>query len=228
MVNETSKRDEISKTSRIKDAKIISFDLDGTLVDMNFDDIIWQKEIPSSFAKKNNVSFEEARKIVFSEYYKALFIEKTRRWTDVEFWFERFDLGSVEDMLREAEKHVIIYEDTLEILKYLKEKYKLIIISNAHLKFIDVKLRREGLRDYFDKIISAPEELGMNKNKSIFLTVADLLGVKPSEMVHVGDSIQSDFDAATIAGLNAILIDRSGDHEGNNIIHSLLDLKRIL
>jgi len=32
--------------------KIVSFDVDGTLVKEDFNDLIWQKEIPSLYAQK--------------------------------------------------------------------------------------------------------------------------------------------------------------------------------
>jgi FMN phosphatase YigB (HAD superfamily) len=45
--------------------KLISFDLDGTLVDKNsFDKIFWEEEVPKLYAAKKGMSIEEAKKKV--------------------------------------------------------------------------------------------------------------------------------------------------------------------
>ena len=44
--------------------KIISFDMDGTLVDVEFTDWVWGHGIPSLYAEKAGVSFEEAKTFV--------------------------------------------------------------------------------------------------------------------------------------------------------------------
>ena len=61
---------------------IISFDMDGTIIDMNFDEFLWREEIPKLYAKKNGLSLEEAKKVVFKEYFDVG--DEDLRWYDVE------------------------------------------------------------------------------------------------------------------------------------------------
>ena len=51
--------------------KIVSFDLEGTLVDMTFSDKVWNEGIPALYAQKTGLKFEEAKRIVLNEYMKV-------------------------------------------------------------------------------------------------------------------------------------------------------------
>ena len=50
--------------------KVISFDVDGTLVDLEYNDLVWFKEIPQLIAHKKKIGFEESLKLVQGEYNK--------------------------------------------------------------------------------------------------------------------------------------------------------------
>ena len=69
--------------------KLISFDLDDTLSDSTFDNLIWYTEIPKAFAKERNVSFDEAYKTV-TEEYKNLWGKSKGNWRDAGFWLKHF------------------------------------------------------------------------------------------------------------------------------------------
>src|SRR3989338_524539 len=117
--------------------KVISFDLDDTLSDSNFDELIWRAEIPKAYAKEKGVSFEEAYKAVTSEY-NALWGKSQGNWRDASFWLAHFGLKTTWEELVEIVEHEIKhYDDVPEVLNELSKKFKLVIVSNAERTFID-------------------------------------------------------------------------------------------
>jgi len=87
------------------------------------------------------------------------------------------------------------------------------IVSNwdSHLP---VLLERLGLASRFDAVlVSAIEETG-KPEPQIFQRACRRLSVEPGEALHVGDSPREDYEAARAAGLQALLLDRSGRHVG--------------
>jgi len=204
----------------------ISFDLDGTLVDEKFDNIIWHEEIPKLFAEKNKIDIEDAKTKVYAEYYRGAFIEKVDCWTDISYWFQRLGLDGWDNLMVDMKKHILVYDDTLKVLEQLsRKKYKLIVMSNAEEKFLDMKLEAEGLKKHFSSVFSAQSTFGVRKkNKEVFTEVLERLGIGPENIIHVGNDRHLDLEVPSSVGIKSFLLDRIGKMKGDNVIHSLDEL----
>lgn len=204
--------------------KIISFDLDGTLATEDFDDVLWNTEIPMLYSRTHNVSLESAKKHVFSEYYKALYIEKVKDWTNLNYWSERLQLD-VSLIYEDMKKKVSVYEEVISVLEYLKEKYDLIVVTNASEEFMNIKLEIEDLKKYFTHTFSAPK-ISETEKKDVFTykKIIDLLGITAEEIIHVGDNAFFDKQVPESIGIKSYLLDRQGLGD----IKSLEELKKLL
>ena len=202
----------------------ISFDLDGTLAYEEIDVIIWNELIPELYAETHEVSHEEGMKQVFSEYYRALHIEKIPTWTDIEYWFDRLELTGWEDMLARVKQHIKLYNDTLETLEYLSKKYTLVLVTSNDRKFLDMKLEGADLKRLFKHTFTAPETKQSKKNKITFQAALETLNIDPDQIVHIGNELDSDVEEPNKVGIKAYRIDRTGSGD----IKSLLDLKKVL
>jgi HAD superfamily hydrolase (TIGR01549 family) len=85
-----------------------------------------------------------------------------------------------------------------------------------------------GLSDYLDHVL-ASGDLGLAKpDAAVFHEACRRLGVPPEAVLHVGDTIVGDYEGASGAGLNVVLIDRKGDRTGDwpvdQVIRSLSEL----
>ena len=107
-----------------------------------------------------------------------------------------------------------IYPDVADTLGRLEEAgAKLAIVSNwdSHLPGL---LSDLGLAPRFEAIlVSAIEEVG-KPDREIFHRACARLGVSPGQALHVGDSPREDYEGARSAGLEALLLDRTGRHAG--------------
>lgn len=207
--------------------KIISFDLDGTLADLNFEKAIWLEEIPRLFAKKNNLPIEQAKNAVFTAY--NMIGDRDAKWYDIRYWFKEFGLQEDYNELLTNSSHLIkLYPDTIPALKLLKAKgFKLIVISNATREFIDFKLRVEHLEKYFMKVFSTTSDFNCIKGDSKgYLKVCKDLGISPKDLVHVGDDLHFDYFAAKKAGIDAYYLNRNKKKSGlrrEEVVADLLD-----
>ncbi|KAK6052939.1 hypothetical protein COOONC_09557 [Cooperia oncophora] len=78
-------------------------------------------------------------------------------------------------------------------------------------------------------IVLASGELGIEKpDPRVFQLVADHFGIRPSELLHIGDTVKKDYKGATDFGANAVLFDPSSadcDVPSNHRITSFSQLK---
>jgi len=206
--------------------KIISFDMDGTLVDPEFTDWVWLHGIPRLYAEKTNIPFEEAKHFVVGEYLKVG--EGAIEWYDIKYWFQFFKLEkNWKDLMLQYVDKIRIYPDVDDILAWLKEKFPIILTSNAGREFIDIEMEATGLGRYFDRIFSATSDFGqVKKTAGFYGRICGALGVYPQEIVHVGDHYEFDYLAPRSLGIHAFYLDRSGEKNGDFVISDLRELER--
>jgi putative hydrolase of the HAD superfamily len=209
----------------MKEIKVISFDLDGTLTDSSFVDSVWLKEIPKAYAIKNKISIEKAKREVLENYSKIG--NEKLEWYDIVFWLDSFNLDIKPEVLLNSNKDKIqLFEDVPFILKKLSgSKKRLIVISNARREFLDLEITQTGIGNFFEHVFSATSDFNLTKNTSkIFLKICKICKISPSEMIHIGDDYRFDFKVPHEIGINAIFLDREGKEKRKYAVKSLKDL----
>tara|TARA_B110000967_G_C18901001_1_gene575074 strand:- start:2379 stop:3068 length:690 start_codon:yes stop_codon:yes gene_type:complete len=142
----------------------IFLDLDGTLLDLNFDLHFWLEYLPKVHSKKHNLSFEESKKIIILMLESQ---EGKLTWYCLDYWEEKLGFDIMQ--LKSDVSHLIqVHNHVEEFLKVAKEKNKRIyLVTNAHRKGIKLKMKMSNLQNYFDEIISS-HDYGFIKQEQKF------------------------------------------------------------
>jgi putative hydrolase of the HAD superfamily len=211
--------------ARMRKVQVISFDLDGTLVDKHFTDNIWLHRIPALVAEMRGTSFEEAYGFVVSQYDDVG--DKRLEWYDINYWLRRFSLKlSQSEVLNCIHGKVILYPGAVDLLKELRGSYDLVINSVAPREIQEFTLKEAGIADYFKRIFSAVSDFQkVAKDADYYSKACRLLEISPQEMVHVGDNWESDYLAPRSIGIAAFYLDWQRKRKGDHILHSLEDLR---
>ncbi len=208
--------------------EIISFDMDGTLVESGYTDWVWHHGIPSLYAKKTGLAFEEAQDFVMKEYRKVG--EAAIEWYDIRYWFHLFQLEmGWKALMKRYRDKIHVYPDVNPLLDRLRGRFGLVLTSNAGREFIDVEMEVTSLGRYFDRIFSATSDFQEVKKTSHFYErICEILKIQPAEMVHVGDHYEFDYLIPRTIGIQAYYLDRSGQKEGRAVLWDLKDLEKRL
>lgn len=208
--------------------KVISFDLDGTLVTTDYVDAVWLEKIPEIYAEKNGISFEEAKEIVEMEYFKVG--PESIEWYDINYWIEKFRLNiHWKDLLKSCIDKLKFYPDVIEVIERLSEENELIIISNASKEFIETEIETLGFEKYFSKIFSAVSNFNKTKkDKEIYEMVCRNLKIEKERMIHIGDNYEFDYLAPRRAGIKSFYLDRKGNENGEYIVKDLREFEEKL
>ena len=142
----------------------ILLDLDGTLLDLNFDLEFWLEYVPMVYSKKNNIDYEDAKELVISKINSQ---EGKLTWYCLDYWEEQLDLDIMK--LKSDISHLIqVHNHALTFLQRAKEKNKRIyLVTNAHRKGIKLKMQMTRIHDFFDEIISS-HDFGAPKQQQKF------------------------------------------------------------
>lgn len=101
---------------------------------------------------------------------------------------------------------------------------KVAVLTNGMLELQTRKLRQTGLLRPEVPVLASSHLPAAKPDPRAFHAACDHLGVTPAETLMVGDSLRHDVQGARSAGLTALLLDRSGRHQGGGAIRSLTEL----
>lgn len=131
-------------------------------------------------------------------------------------------------LFRRFRNQVEPYAHSEKVLSYLQKHFTLGAITNGN-----AQLDKTSLGCYFDFVITA-EEMGVSKPHSeMFVKASEHAGVKMDEIVHIGDSPQTDVLGALAAGCKAVWFNQKrlpwpGGQTPDKVVHCLSELPKIL
>ena len=134
------------------------------------------------------------------------------------------------DYIENLPKFNHLIDGALEILLYLKKKYRLFLITNGFREVQSSKLKNSGIDNFFISIYDS-ESVGVKKpNPLIFNHALDDSGCIAKESVMIGDSLEADIQGSLAVGMNAIHYLNFGEkkHKECIIVNNLLSIKKIL
>ena len=142
----------------------VLLDMDGTLLDLHYDNHFWQVYVPEKFAERHGLPPEEAHAECFRRYDAKA---GTLQWYCVDYWSEQLELDIVR--LKEELAHLIaVHPDVTDFLAALKAAGKrVVLVTNAHRKSLNLKMERTGLAVHFDAL-HVSHEYGIAKEDPDF------------------------------------------------------------
>lgn len=221
----------------------VFFDLDHTLWDFEKNSGLTFQTI----LNKNNVGVNIADfMVVYSrinyEYWELYRVDKITqeelRYGRLKDTFEELDYEISDALIHLLSEEYIahlpefnyLYEGAIEVLEYLKPKYRLHIITNGFHKVQDLKLKNSAIAHYFDTVTDS-ESAGVKKpNPIIFKHALHVANTQVENSIMIGDCIVSDINASLSLGFDAIYFNEHNKDVAVGIKHinNLLSLKTIL
>lgn len=134
------------------DIDSVFLDMDGTLLDLHYDNHFWLEHVPLRFAEANNLQLHEAKEQLYARFKRA---EGTLDWYCVDYWSEQLDLDI--PLLKQEVDHLIaVHPHVIEFLEALQQMRKrVVLVTNAHGKVLEIKMNRTQLAGHFDRLICA-------------------------------------------------------------------------
>lgn len=164
----------------------VLLDMDGTLLDLHFDNHFWLELIPRRLAERDGLTLAEAKAVMQVEYNKVM---GTLNWYCLDYWASKLKMDLV-SAKREIQHLISIREDTLPFLDALHDSGRqVVLVTNAHPDSLSLKVERTALDQHIDTLIST-HEFGVTKeSQSLWQQLQARLGFDPERTLFVDDSI---------------------------------------
>jgi 2-haloacid dehalogenase len=203
-----------------KQYKALTFDCYGTLIDWENgilgalkplllahntdldDDQILElfAEFEAELEKGDYIKYREVLKTVVEKFGEQFGFEPTVK-----------ELNSIADSIQ----HWLPFPDTVEALKMLKQKFRLVIISNIDDDLFSFSAKH--LEVEFDQIITAEQAKSYKPSLNNFKLAIERIDLPLEQILHVAASVYHDIVTAKSMGLSTVWVNRRADKQGVNI-----------
>ena len=142
----------------------VFLDMDGTLLDLRFDNYFWQEHVPLRYAESKGLDFKAACEEVAA---RCKAVEGTLQWYCLDYWSD--ELGLDIPLLKEEVDHLIaVHPHVVDFLETVRAHgHRIVLVTNAHGRSLDLKMSKTSLGHHFDAICCS-HDLGCPKENPEF------------------------------------------------------------
>ncbi|MEE4245260.1 MAG: GMP/IMP nucleotidase [Kangiellaceae bacterium] len=184
-----------------QDIDTVLLDMDGTILDLHYDNHFWLSYIPEVYARANNLSVDDAKQHLFAQFDAN---RGTLDWYCIDHWSEQLGLD-IAKLKHDTADKITFRPNAQRFLAYLQNQGKqVILVTNAHPKTLEVKRLNSDFHHYFSSLIST-HDLGYPKEQqNLWRVLKQRVNFDPDRTLFIDDSLTI-LQAADTFGIKYVL-----------------------
>lgn len=128
----------------------VLLDMDGTLLDLHFDNYFWLEHVPQRYAEIHNVHRDQAEEKLLQQFEEH---QGSLNWYCLDYWSETLQLD-IPELKREIQHKIQFRPQVTDFLAQLQRSNKRTwIVTNAHRESINLKLKKTALDQWVDQVL---------------------------------------------------------------------------
>lgn len=164
----------------------VLLDMDGTLLDLHFDNQFWQTLLPARYAEHHGMALEQARAHLFQRFSAT---EGTLQWYCLDYWREELGLNVVQ-LKKELVHLIAILPHAVTFLKAIRDAGKrVVLVTNAHRDSLTLKMESTRLEPYFDTIVSSHDYGAPKEEQAFWQQLSGQLQLEKGRALLIDDSL---------------------------------------
>ncbi len=179
----------------------VLLDMDGTLLDLHYDNHFWMEYLPAHYAREKGVEEAHARALLTESFAS---VRGSLPWYCLDYWSQQLKLD-IPALKRELRHMIRMRPFALEFLRWLHGgPCSVVMVTNAHPKTLEIKMGEHDITGWFDRIVVS-HDLGAPKEQQLFWErLQELHPFDPARTLLVDDT-ETVLDAARHYGVGHLL-----------------------
>lgn len=176
----------VNPVTALQDCETLMLDMDGTLLDLAYDNFMWLEHIPATYARENAMSEDEARSRLRETFLR---LEGKLDWYCLDHWSEQLGLDVVA-MHREQNARIGFLPGAREFLETLAGyDLRVLLVTNSHQKTLDIKSEVTGISKYFDAIYTSHELGHAKEDQPFWHALAEIENFDRNTSLFIDDNV---------------------------------------
>ena len=173
-----------SKTA-FDECETLMLDMDGTVLDLAYDNFMWLTHVPERYADKHGLSPGEARKKLYAKFRAA---QGDLKWYCLDHWSEFLGLDIIQ--LHRDHHHRIDYlPGAKRFLEVVAERQiRVLLVTNSHPETLHLKDEVTGLTAFFDEVHSSHSYGFAKERQEFWHALQEAEGFDPQTTLFVDDN----------------------------------------
>ena len=163
----------------------VLLDMDGTLLDLHFDNYFWQIHVPQHYGLQQGLSLEESTRLLSPRFAAQ---QGSLNWYCLDYWSQDLGLDIVQ-LKHDIQERIALRADALDFLQALAASNKHVwLVTNAHPQALALKLNKTLISHYFSHIISSHQFGKPKEHLSFWTDLQAYAHFDPKRTLFIDDS----------------------------------------
>ena len=168
-----------------QDIDTVMLDMDGTLLDLHFDNYFWLHYLPRRYADIHMQDETHARHQLTTRFERE---KGTLNWYCLDYWSEQLRLD-IPALKREIQHMISIRPHVLTFLKQLRLSNKhVMLVTNAHQNSLAIKMDNTGIRSLFDEVVVSHDFKAPKEQQQFWKTMRISHPFSPEKTLLIDDT----------------------------------------
>lgn len=179
----------------------VMLDMDGTLLDLHFDNYFWLDHLPQRYAEIHQVDLATANTRLKNHIQQY---EGTLQWYCLEFWSKALEVD-IRSLKEEVKHKIQIRPHVGEFLMRLRALgKKVLLVTNAHPQSLSLKLEITQIDNWLDVIVSSHQFNEPKESQKFWQELQAFEHFDPARTLFIDDTVRI-LDSAKTFGIQYLL-----------------------
>jgi len=179
----------------------VLLDMDGTLLDLHFDNHFWMEHLPRAYAEQQRITLEASLAHLTERFHSG---QGTLQWYCLDHWSEQLGMD-IPAMKRELQHMIRLRPFALEFLRKLHRSHRdVVMVTNAHRKTLEIKMDNVDITGWFDRVVVSHDLQAPKEDQAFWHKLQALHPFDPKRTLLIDDT-ESVLESARRYGIEHLL-----------------------